>query len=185
MEPIGLTIAEHWELFGALWGGAVFIISGVASWVAAKSGAKYAILSHDEKIKDNTARIVALEEKSRQVVMESKCEKFRQECQGNLEDDECGVTKKIDSLTAKIEDLERRRIERWESFERRREASKDSLQKTFDLFTKKITRMETIISERSKIFRSVNGKHSISTFEEIPCLFDEEEGNEQKFSNAV
>jgi len=185
MEPLGQTIAEHWELFGAMWGGAVFLISGVASWTAARAGAKYAITSHTEKLSDHNKRLQKLEETVGMKMTESKCKEYRLLCQGELEDDECGITKKLDKLTVMFEDLEKRRSERWTDFERRREASKDSLQKTFEMFTKKITRLETIINERSRIFRQINGK-VMSEMSEIPCIFDEEEGGlNSGFSNAV
>jgi hypothetical protein len=162
---------EHLSVMTFLWSVFIVVVSGIAAWLAAILGAKYAIKNHDAVLLEHAKRITRLEGKSETAMTEPKCRLMTQDCLAAriLETDE--VQSRLDAIMDRFSELEERRNKRWLEFEERtnhrwieydirREAQKDAVQKTLNSLCRQITALETTIEKRSKSFRITNGGHT-------------------------
>jgi hypothetical protein len=130
-----------------IWAIFIILMGAAAGW----GGAAWAIKSYD-------TRITKLEDKVEKLVPITVCREARVDCKDAALTGSCQIQEKLENLFNMFRDLEERRNERWEEFEIRRETAKDDLQRTLLTMTGQIKCLEGVITERSKSFRTDNGK---------------------------
>lgn len=121
------------------------ILTIVASCGAAWGGAKYALASHEMRIKEHDDQFKKMMEELQKKVSLSDCRSERGECRLDRESVACELNRKIDRIFTAIEDQERKR-----------ETGKDAYQAMFSNLAVQIAELKTVLDER----KSADERHS-------------------------
>jgi hypothetical protein len=121
------------------------IFTIVAACAAAWGGAKYALSSHETKLKEHDAQFFRVMEELQKRVLISDCRDERGDCRSNRESTYCELNRKIDRIFTAIEEQEKKR-----------EAGKDVYQAMFRDLAIQIAAMKTILDER----KSADDRHA-------------------------
>lgn len=113
------------------------ILTMVASCGAAWGGAKYALSSHETRLKDHDAKFGKIEEQLHMKVSILDCRDERGDCRGDRESVSCELNRKIDRIFTAIEEQEKKR-----------EAGKDAYMNMFRDLAIQIAELQTVLNER-------------------------------------
>lgn len=133
------------------------VVSGIAAWLSAILGAKYAIKNHDTKLDGHEKRIEKLEGKMEKTVTLASCRLLKADCHADRLLEDTDVKTRLDTIMTMFSELEERRNKRWADYEVRREEQKDALQVTLNKLTRQVACLEAVIQNRAKSFRIENG----------------------------